>query len=72
MRIRKTDLAPDGVRMVIDWDAFVPGTSMFIPCLNYLVAVAQVREATGLVESDIKWRVQAEGGIYGVRVWRVR
>ena len=33
-RVTFTDIAPDGVRMVVDWEKFVPGSSVFIPCIN--------------------------------------
>ena len=34
MRLSRSDISPDGVRIIIDWDTFVVGTSIFIPCVN--------------------------------------
>jgi hypothetical protein len=33
-RVMLTDISPDGVRIVVDWDKFKPGASVFIPCIN--------------------------------------
>ena len=71
MRVRLTDISPDGVRIVVDWDKFVRGTSVFIPCINTKQAVAHMLEASKLSKGDITQRVCVEKGQYGVRVWRV-
>jgi len=70
MRIRTTDISPDGVRIVIDWDTFTVGSSVFIPCVNTKRAVQHVREAAKLSVEQIQYRVRVEDGKYGVRVWR--
>ena len=41
--LRSHDLAPDGVRIVVDWDAMHVGTSIFIPCINTEEAKKQVK-----------------------------
>jgi hypothetical protein len=51
-----TDISPDGVRIVVDWDKFKPGASVFIPCINTAKAID----------------VRVEDGKYGVRVWRLK
>ncbi len=66
-----TDIAPDGVDIAIDWDKFVVGSSVFIPCINTAAAVREVREVGKLETTQVDWRVVIEGGKYGVRVWRV-
>jgi len=71
-RIRLTDISPDGVRIVIDWEKFVPGASVFIPAINTKKAVEHLTEATHLAKNDIEYRVIIERGKYGVRVWRLR
>ena len=38
-RLMTTDLSPDGVRIVINWNKFVPGASVFIPCVNTTRAI---------------------------------
>jgi len=71
MRVRLTDISPDGVRIVVDWTKFVRGTSVFIPCINAKKAVSHLLEAGKLSNQDIIKRVCVEKGKYGVRVWRV-
>ena len=71
MRVRLSDLSPDGVRIVIDWDKFLTGTSVFIPCINTKEANLQVLEATKIQKHEVVSRVTVENGRYGVRIWRV-
>jgi hypothetical protein len=71
MRIRFSDLSPDGVRMVVDWDKFLSGTSLFIPCVNTKEAYQQVLEVTKLGKHEVVSKVMVENGKYGVRIWRV-
>lgn len=72
MRLKQTDISPDGVRIVIDWDKFVVGTSVFIPCLNTKKAIADIVDASGIPKKDLLKRISIEGGKYGVRVWKLR
>lgn len=37
------DIAPDGVKITLDWDKFVVGSSMFIPCIDNEEAAKQVK-----------------------------
>ena len=71
-RLMVTDLSPDGVRVVIDWSKFVPGSSVFIPCVNTVKALEHFVEAGGVRRGDIAHRVRVEDGKYGVRVWRLK
>ena len=32
--LKNSDLNPDGVRVVIDWEKFLVGMSIFIKCIN--------------------------------------
>jgi len=70
-RTRRTELSPDGVRIVVDWAKFAPGSSIFIPCINTSAAINQLTEVTNLTRSEIATRVRVENGLYGVRVWRI-
>ena len=72
MRIRLTDISPDGVRMVVDWSKFTPGSSMFIPCINTGKALEHVMEAGQLDKSSLEKRIGIENGKYGVRLWRMK
>lgn len=71
-RVLLTDISPDGVRVIIDWDKFVPGSSVFIPAINTSKAVNELLQVTGLGLDAIQRRVCVEGGKYGVRVWRIK
>ena len=42
MRLSRSDISPDGVRIIIDWSGFVVGTSLFIPCVNAKVSTEYV------------------------------
>ena len=72
MRLKQTDISPDGVRIVIDWEKFVVGTSVFIPCLNTKKAIADIVDASGIPKKDLLKRISIEGGKYGIRVWKLR
>lgn len=71
-RLMVTDISPDGVRIVIDWSKFVPGASVFIPCVNTVKAMSDIVDASGVSRKDMTHRVRIEDGKYGVRVWRLK
>lgn len=62
----------EGIKYDINWKAFRPGTSIFIPCLNPKAAKAQVLAVTKRLHIKILMRVVIEEGIRGLRVWRER
>ncbi len=68
--LRTYDIAPDGVRIVIDWNKFVVGSSMFIPCINTTTAVRQITTITNDKLQQITTKIVVENGLLGVRVWR--
>lgn len=70
-RIRRDDLAPDGVLIRVAWDKFVPGASVFVPCVNTLECVRQIYEVARFNDWTIDTRIGIEGGRWGVRFWRV-
>ena len=70
-RLRIDDLAPDGVPFRVLWGMFVPGTSMFIPCINTVECGQQLHEIATTHDWTIDTRVVIEKGRWGVRVWRV-
>lgn len=71
-RLMLTDISPDGVRIVIDWSRFVPGASVFIPCINTEKAIRHLTKAAEVSSADIVQRIRIEDGKYGVRVWRLK
>lgn len=71
MVLKIDDLNPDGVRIVIKWDDFVVGASMYIPCIDTVKAVAQVKKICADKGFRVECRVVIENSKYGVRVWRM-
>ncbi len=70
-RIRPVDLAPDGVRIMVDWAAIKPGMSVFVPAVDLGECVSQVYEITALRGWKVDHAVRIEGGKQGVRFWRI-
>ncbi len=70
-RLKQHDLAPDGVRILIDWDAYVVGASVFVPAVN----VVQLKIQFNSIADDKNWKVESrdriESGKFGVRFWRL-
>jgi|TARA_Y100000385_G_scaffold198814_1_gene205863 hypothetical protein len=68
--LRIDDLAPDGVKIVVDWDAMVVGASIFIPCVNTVKAKKQFLDIAQRKNWNIEIRVRIENEMFGVRMWR--
>ena len=64
-------LAPDGVPIRVAWDKFVPGASVFVPCLDVLECLRQANELAKERDWSLDFRTVIEGGRWGVRIWRV-
>jgi len=69
--LRATDIDPDGVRIVINWGAFVVGASIFIPCINTKLAIKQLEVITNDNEYTCRSVVRVENNKIGVRLWRM-
>jgi hypothetical protein len=72
MTILKTyDLSPDGVRIIVNWESMVIGSSVFILSVNTQEALSQIKN----VMNDKGWKYQmqirVEDEKLGVRVWRL-
>ena len=69
--LRKNDLNPDGVRIIVNWDNMVTGSSVFILSVNIQEALSQIKG----VMNDKGWKYQmqirVEDEKLGVRVWRL-
>ena len=69
--LRKNDLNPDGVRIIVNWDNMVAGSSVFILSVNIQEALSQIKG----VMNDKGWKYQmqirVEDEKLGVRVWRL-
>ena len=70
--VKLDDLTPDGVHIVVDWEAMVIGSSVFIPCINTDKAIQQLKT---ICVNRKGWDIRAKGVIenphVGVRVWRI-
>jgi len=69
--LKKNDLNPDGVRIIVNWDNMVTGSSVFILSVNIQEALSQIKG----VMNDKGWKYQmqirVEDEKLGVRVWRL-
>jgi hypothetical protein len=64
------DLHPDGVRVVVNWDAMSVGMSVFIPCINTEMAEKQLAKISERREISLQVQERIEDGRFGLRVWR--
>lgn len=65
------DLNPDGLSIKIDWEKFVPTSSVFIPCINTTECLRQVRLIARDNDWEVDYRIRIEGKHRGIRVWRI-
>lgn len=61
----------ENVSYQINWKAFKPGKSIFVPCLNPNKAVEDILKVMKRVKVSVVTKVVIQDGIQGVRVWRV-
>jgi hypothetical protein len=68
--LRTYDLCPDGVRIEVNWDAFVVGASLFVPCIN----TEEAKKQSVKIFADKGWQlehcIRIENGYLGLRIWR--
>jgi hypothetical protein len=68
--LRDEDLAPDGVLLVVHWDAMKVGDSIFVPCINTTSAIKTARIVFNRRGWHIRLKIGAHNHIWGVRIWR--
>ena len=68
--IRTTDLNPDGLRIILNWEELRPGTSMFVPCVNTTAALEQAKRITKVLGYEVILKVVIESKKLGIRIWR--
>jgi hypothetical protein len=61
----------ENISYSVDWRRFYRGYSVFIPCIDHGKAKKQVRATVKRLQIDIAIKVVIEGGVKGLRVWRV-
>ena len=64
-------LNPDGVGLYIDWKSFEPGMSIFIPAVDTVKLKDQVEKLTRNRGFKVKGIERIEGGLLGMRFWRM-
>lgn len=70
-RIRFDDLAPDGVRIMVDWSRFSIGSSVFIPAIDTTELIGQFQSIAERHNWEIEYRYRIESGRQGLRFWRI-
>jgi hypothetical protein len=70
-RIRFDDLAPDGVRILVDWSRFTVGSSVFVPAIDTTELIGQFQSIANYYNWEIDYRYRVEGGRQGLRFWRL-
>ena len=60
-----------GLPVLIEWDKFHPGTSMFIPCLDRRAMERFITREVVRHHLSVVCKQVVENGVYGLRVWRV-
>ena len=68
---RRWDVCPDGEFIWINWKAFEPGMSMFIPAINTRKLEAQMNVMANRLNYVLKGFERIEGGLLGMRFWRI-
>lgn len=71
MPILKIDeIAPDGVKITLQWEKFVVGSSMFIPCIDVEEATKQVKRICKEKGFTITCKVVIYNDKFGLRITR--
>jgi hypothetical protein len=72
MTILKTyDLSPDGVRIIVNWESMVIGSSVFILSVNTQEALTQIKNIMNAKGWEYQMQIRVEDEKLGVRVWRL-
>lgn len=61
-----------GISFEIDWAKFKPGRTFFIPCLDTEAAKKEVLRVVKRLQYSVEMKGVIEGGIKGLRVWRLK
>lgn len=64
-------IGPDGLLIVVDWDAMRVGSSVFLPCINTTEALKQAGGIFARRGWEMRVAIRPENDLWGVRIWRV-
>ena len=68
--LKVDDLNPDGVKVIVQWDDMVVGTSVFVPCIDTEKTKQQMIKIAELKSWKVEMRVRIENKMFGLRIWR--
>ena len=68
---RPLTLGPDGVELVVDWNAMKQGMSVFVPCLDIQQCLNEFNHIADRLNWTYEYAVRIEAGKMGVRFWRL-
>lgn len=72
MRVAKVNqISPDGVPITLPWDEVEYMQSFFVPCIDYLKAMRQIKKQAAERKIKVSLRESVERDRFGVRVWRL-
>ena len=69
--LKKYDLNPDGVRIIVNWDDMVAGSSVFILSVNVQEALSQIKKVMNDKGWEYQMQIRVEDEKLGVRIWRL-
>ncbi len=69
--LKKYDLNPDGIRIIVNWDDMVAGSSVFILSVNTQEALSQIKSVMNDKGWEYQMQIRIEDEKLGVRVWRL-
>jgi len=69
--LKKHNLNPDGVRIIVNWDDMVIGSSVFILSVNTQEALSQIKKVMNDKGWEYQMQIRVEDEKLGVRVWRL-
>jgi hypothetical protein len=64
-------LSPDGVRIIVDWDNFPVGASVFVPVIDSDTLHEQLESVASIYKWTMETRYRIENFKLGVRIWRI-
>lgn len=66
-----SSIAVHNIPVWIAWNEFKPGTSFFVPCLNFAEVRTAIKEEAQRLKVEILIKPVMHNSMIGLRVWRV-
>jgi len=71
MVVHRGKVCPDGVIIEVNWDAFMVGSSVFIPAINLIELRRQIKKIAEKKGFQVKTAERIEKSKLGLRIWRI-